>query len=133
MTHPDPRTAEIIDRNARAMAEATQAPPHDLPDDPHAYLAWLRDKPPAKPQAREPRQERGYIGPVYHDRRTRATVPPPPEPSPEYAAAAATLARHPDLGAAAIEAARAELGQEATYEQLVLHAAGGTSQVLRES
>lgn len=38
--HPDPRVAEIQARNARALADATGAPPPDIADDFADYLAW---------------------------------------------------------------------------------------------
>lgn len=52
---------------------------------------------------------------------------PAPRPyattSPEYAKAAAKLSYLPDMGGASIEAARVQLGPDARYEELVLHAA----------
>lgn len=54
--------------------------------------------------------------------RHRTTARPPDPPSPAYTAAAAAPARLPDLGTALIERARADLGDDAPYEELVIHA-----------
>lgn len=43
MSHPDPQINLIRARNARAYAEAAQAPPHEIADDPVAYLRWVRE------------------------------------------------------------------------------------------
>lgn len=55
MTHPDPRVAAIRDRNAQAVADAIQACPPGIADDPAAYLAWRETRPPATPVINQPR------------------------------------------------------------------------------
>lgn len=77
----------------------------------------------------DPEDDGCLICNVHRDRARRpATVPTvrhrrDPQPrSNAYRQAAAYLATLPDLGSAAIEDARAELGRAATYEQLAVHA-----------
>lgn len=132
MTYPDPEIAAIVDRSARDVAEATQPPPLELRDDPVAYLAWLRNRPPVRPQrSRTPR--------VYLDRteiprgRLSARLAPSqprrarqqrrlPEWDDAYERAAAVLGQLPDRGDAAYKAARLELG-DVPHEQLAVAAA----------
>ncbi|MUN41470.1 hypothetical protein [Actinomadura litoris] len=128
MNRPDPWVAEAVERSAREVAEATQPPPVDLPEDPVAYLAWLRDRPeptrpigPVRPSG--PRRRAKWLNPdQFRTRRTRGRLAPA-ETSPAYDAAVTRLQRLPDCGAASIEAARAQLGPTAPYTDLVLHAA----------
>lgn len=97
----------------RPVADATGLPPDDLPDDPHAYLAWLRD--PTRP-IRRPKPQRLRLVPepaTYAHHQTR---------DPAYTAASEKLRRLPDLGAASLDAAREVLG-DTQLEQLVIHAA----------
>lgn len=112
--HLHPRTAAIADRNTQAIADATAAPPDNLPDTPHAYLAWLRNpgQKPARPTA--PPSRRTFL--------PNTPRRPIKERDPAYAPAAAELARLPDLGAALIEQARTDL-EDPTWEALVIHAA----------
>jgi hypothetical protein len=106
--------ADLATVAARTVAEATAVPPDDLPDDPRAYLAWLRD--PARP-VRRPKSPRLHVVPEpatgYAPHETR---------DPAYAAAERKLRRLPDLGIASMQAARAEHG-DLPYEDLVIHAA----------
>lgn len=114
MNHPhEPDLAAPADRT---VAEATAIPPDEVADDPRAYLAWLRD-----PERRARR----------HRPRPRI-IPLPPEPSntqlaqvrdPAYLTAQTKLRALPDLGAALLEAARAQLDPDTPYEDLVIHAA----------
>lgn len=99
----------------RPVAEAIAIPPDDLPDDYRAYMAWLRD--PKRP-ARRPRPRLVHPAPE-----VPAKTRPQRVRDPEYDQAAAELRRLPDLGAASLQAARAALGDDATLEQLVIHAA----------
>jgi hypothetical protein len=113
VNRPDLPHADLATVADRSVAEATAVPPDDLPDDPRAFLRWLRD--PARP-VRRPKPQRLHVVPEatgYAPHETR---------DPGYPAAVATLTTLPDLGAASIEAARAKLG-DAMYEDLVLHAA----------
>lgn len=57
MSHPDPEIVRINDRNARACAEAIQAPPLAIADNPLAFLRWMRERPPAPPVPRP----RGFL------------------------------------------------------------------------
>lgn len=112
MNHPDETDlATVADR---PVAEATAIPPDNLPDDPRAYLAWLRN--PARP-ARRPKPQRLRLVPE------PVTYTPHETRDPAYTAASEKLRRLPDLGIASLEAARAQLGADARYEDLVLHAA----------
>lgn len=123
MNHPDARTREILERNAREFARATVAPPAELTDDPAAYIVWLRDeREVAAETARRPKRGRPFVDRSI-PRNADRVAPRPAELAPEYAAAAERLSRLPDLGGASIEAARAQLGPDARYEDLVLHAA----------
>lgn len=120
MTHPDPRVAEALERTARHLADATQPPPTDLPEDPAAYLSWLRHRPPARSSARRERAQ--WLNPdPFRVRGPRSRVGPD-ERAPGYAKASETLRHLPDLGAASLEAARRRHG-DLPYEQLVQHAA----------
>lgn len=122
MTHPDPRVAEVLDRNARNLADATTPPPVDIAEDPAAYLEWAQTRPaPQRPQ--KPAQPRPYLNYTQMHRRRPQDRQPPAEPPAGYAQAAARLAGHPDLGAAALETAKTELGEGTAYDVLVMHAA----------
>jgi hypothetical protein len=128
MSHPDPRTAEILERNAREMAQATQAPSREIANDTGQYLAWARNKPVPAPQ--RPRRARRYLDRAEIPRVWRPAGETPAQAAqarpqalpPEYDAAAARLGALPDLGAASLEAARLELG-DVPYGDLVLYAA----------
>ena len=124
MSHPDARTREILERNAREFARATVAPPAELADDPAAYIVWLRDEREAAAEtARRPNRGRPFVDRRSIPRNADRVAPRTAELAPEYAAAAERLSRLPDMGGASIEAARAQLGPDARYEDLVLHAA----------
>lgn len=109
--NPRPET-DLATVAARSVTEATATPPDNLPDNPQAYLRWLRD--PARP-VRRPRP-RTPLTP------SPSKPGPAPEHDPAYPAAAALLSTLPDLGAALIEQARSEL-DDTGWEALVIKAA----------
>ncbi|MDL4812744.1 hypothetical protein [Actinomadura opuntiae] len=125
MTHPDPRVREVLERNARDYAEATTAPPADVV----SYLEWRRNRPVSVPQ--RPRQARTYLDrsqiPHHHRKGADAPLqrsgPPPQERDPRYDRAKAQLQALPDFGAASIEAVRAELPADASWQAIVIAAA----------
>lgn len=118
MNHPhEPDLAAPADRT---VAEATAIPPDEVADDPRAYLAWLRD-PERRARRHRPRPQ---------------IIPLPPKPSntqltqvrdPAYATAQTKLRALPDLGAALLEAARAQLDPDTPYQDLVIHAAASSA------
>lgn len=122
MTYPDPRVAEAAERSARGVAEATQAPPADLPNTVEAYAAWLRNRPaaPARPSARRSRAQ--WLDPDQFRQRGPRSRVAPAERSPAYGPAADHLATFPDFGVASLERARTT-HPDWPIEQLVIHAA----------
>lgn len=116
MTHPDPRIEAIRQRNARELAEATNAPPPEIANDFAAYLQWKQLKPPA--EIKPPRQL-PYKG--YRRKHHKVINPSRVEIDPRYVEAAAHLVTLPDMGGALIEQARAELG-DLPISDLAIHA-----------
>lgn len=112
MSRPD--ETDLATVAARSVTEATAIPPDNLPDDPRAYLAWLRD--PNRPVRRS--KPRRRLAPVPEP----AGYPAHETRDPAYTAATETLRRLPDLGAASLEVARQALG-DVQLERLVIHAA----------
>lgn len=104
MTHPDRRVREIRRRNDAELRAAAACPPAHLTDDPAAYIAWLRA--PAPKIGQTPHRPRTYRGPAPNPEAAPKPRQRPQQRHPEYRQAQARLAALPDLGAAAIEAAR---------------------------
>lgn len=121
MTHPDRRVREIRRRNDAELRAAAACPPAHLTDDPAAYIAWLRA--PAPKIGQTPHRPRTYRGPAPNPEAAPKPRQRPQQRHPEYRQAQARLAALPDLGAAAIEAARTALGPDAGWEEVVIHAA----------
>lgn len=114
MNSPHEPQTDLATVADRTVTEATATPPDDLPDNPRAYLAWLRD--PARP-TRRPRPR-----PV-REMPTPAPRGPLEVRDPAYAEASEKLRRLPDLGGASIAAARERLGSAAGWVELVIDAA----------
>ena len=111
-----PPATDLATTAARSVTEATATPPDELPDNPQAYLRWLRDptRPVRRPRPRKPLKPSP-------SRRGPAEVR-----DPAYPAAAALLSTLPDLGTAHIERARQEPG-DTTWEAPVIRAAENAS------
>jgi hypothetical protein len=106
MHHQDPEISRIAVRNARAFAEAVQAPPPEVADDPQAYLAWMRGERPPAPMARP--RPRAYVSSAeaMASRRERrvASLPRQREPRPPInTAMEANTERNRQLRALAIQ------------------------------
>lgn len=117
-----PPETDLSTAAARTVADAVEIPPRQLSDDPAGYIEWLRHRTaPVRPSRRRERPQ--WINPDQfrlRGRRGRVAADERPE---GYDDAAAKLRQLADFGAASLEAARAELGDDSLYTARVMWAA----------